>query len=183
MVRGATRELRNVPSVGVGQAYENIIENKTGALFSLTTRYGAIAAGCPPEMTEPCADFGMLTGKAMQIADDVSDLESLLSGKRSSIGGSEAILLRCCLSQTGGHQDVLDLDARPPVTPIGTERRKDIEDIMNRYLDTAIRSAIEAALKLQLIRSSVGKIGTDHAVPKLQNIPTEIAAMVLNERK
>jgi geranylgeranyl diphosphate synthase, type II len=183
MVRGATRELKNVPAFGVGQSYDSIIENKTGVLFCLTARYGAMAAGCSPRMTELCSEFGMLTGKAMQIADDVADLRSLLSGKKARIGGSEAILLRLCLGQTSTRAEDLDDDVRGPGGPIDTERRKDIEEILGKYLASAIDDAVRAAQRIQAERGQGGTNPSDGNVPELGQIPAEIAAMVLNEGK
>jgi geranylgeranyl diphosphate synthase type II len=184
MVNGATRELKNVPSFGVAQAYDSIIEKKTGVLFCLAARYGAMAAGCPSIMTEQCSEFGMLTGKAMQIADDVADLRSLLNGKKARIGGSEAILLRLCLGQTAERTEDLERDMHEPVRPIGTERRKDMEDIMGRYLAKAIEDAVGAAQKLHSEECEGEKRNRhDHRIPELSRIPSEIATMVLNEEK
>ena len=184
MVKGATREMRSVPPFGMGEAYDGIIENKTGILFGLAARYGAMAAGCSSATTELCSEFGMLTGKAMQIADDVTDLESLLNGKKAGIGGSEAILIRCCLGQTQEGREDLDREMPEQVRPIGTAHRKDIEDILSRYLEKAIENAVYAAQRL------TGGPGAeemekrlDRDVPELRRIPAEIVAMVLNERK
>jgi geranylgeranyl diphosphate synthase, type II len=176
MVKAATRELNAVPSFGMGPTYENIIENKTGTLFSLAGYYGAIAAGCPTDVVRKCSDFGMLTGKAMQIADDISDLESLFNGKKASIGGSEAMLLRCCLGQKGMRSAD---EMEGPVSSIGSDRRKDVQDTMNRHLQEAVRNAVGAA---------PGTIGArtceeESAIPLLTQLPAEIASMVLNERK
>jgi geranylgeranyl diphosphate synthase, type II len=183
MVRGATRELKSVPSFGVGQTYDRIIENKTGVLFCLTARYGAMAAGCSPEMTEKCADFGMLTGKAMQIADDVTDLRSLLNGQKAKIGGSEVILLRRCLGQTEGSED-LGQETYGPLRPIMTERRKDIEETLNKYLEAAIVDAVGVTPLIDGTRSTEErKDSADHDLPELHQVPAEIAAMVINERK
>jgi geranylgeranyl diphosphate synthase type II len=182
MVRGATRELKSTPSFGVGQTYESIIENKTGVLFSLTARYGAKAAGCSPGMTERCAEFGMLTGRAMQIADDVADLRSLLNGHKSKIGGSEVILLRRCLGQTGEGDEDLAPGTYGPLRPIVTERRKDIEETLNKYLEAAIKDAVGMTPIADNARSGEeGKDRIDHYLPELHQIPAEIAMMVMNE--
>jgi len=183
MVRGASMEMKGVPPFTVGTTYDSIIENKTGLLFGLAARYGAMAAGCPAATTELCSEFGRLTGKAMQIADDVTDLESLLSGKKAGIGGSEAILLRCCLGQTQGTEDP-DRNVPEQVDPLGTARRKDVEDMLGRYLDTAIREAVEAAQRLmEAHRQDERSDRPCGEVPELHRIPGEIAAMVLGERK
>jgi geranylgeranyl diphosphate synthase type II len=182
MVRGASREMKGVPSFSAGEMYDGIIENKTGHLFGLAARYGAMAAGCTEEMMEWFSEFGRLTGKAMQIADDLADLEGLLNGKKAGISGSEAILLRCCLGQIKDATDDPDRDEGEHIDPLGKARRKDIEEILNRYLEVAINNAAAAALKLvgaDLVQSS----RRDHEIPGLPGIPADIAKMVLMERK
>jgi geranylgeranyl diphosphate synthase type II len=184
MVQGASMEMKGVPPFRVGVTYDSIIENKTGLLFGLAARYGAMASGCSPATTELCHEFGRLTGKAMQIADDVTDLESLLNGKKTGIGGSEAILLRCCLGQTNEGREDPDPNVHEQVNPLGNARRKDIEDRLRRYLDAAIDDAVGAAQRL--LEGNGKDEQRDRAgseIPELQRIPAEITAMVLNERK
>jgi geranylgeranyl diphosphate synthase type II len=183
MVQGASMEMKGVPPFTVGATYDNIIENKTGLLFGLAARYGAMAAGCSPAMTELCSEFGRLTGKAMQIADDVTDLESLLSGKKTGIGGSEAILLRCCLGQTHQGGEDPERNVNEKVNPLGNVSRKDIEDRLGRYLDTAINDAVSAAQRLMGGNGDEQGDRAGREVPDMKRIPAEIAAMVLNERK
>ena len=183
MVRGASMELKGVPPFTVGTTYDSIIENKTGLLFGLAARYGAMAAGCSSVTTELCSEFGMLTGKAMQIADDVTDLESLLSGKKTTIGGSEAILLRCCLGQTQGTTET-DRSVPEQVNPLGMARKKDVEDMLGRYLDAAIGEAVDAARRLMGGHREEGSTDRlDRRVPEMNRIPAEIAAMVFSQRK
>jgi geranylgeranyl diphosphate synthase, type II len=175
MVRAATRETMGVPSFGVGQAYDGIIENKTGALFGLAARFGGCAAGCPDHIVELLAEYGLLTGKAMQVADDIADLGQLLNGRSPGIAGSEAILLRCCLDQT---QDGEAPAKGPsiPTGPIGSARRRDIEGIAGRYLQARIEEAEGAARRLDPIGGS-GR----HDLPDLRTVPEEIASMILRE--
>jgi hypothetical protein len=183
MVQGASMEMKSVPPFTVGVTYDSIIENKTGLLFGLAARYGATAAGCSPATTELCYEFGRLTGKAMQIADDVTDLESLLSGKKTGIRGSEAILLRCCLGQAHEGGEGPERNVNEQVNPLGTARRKDIEDRLGRYLDAAIDDAVGAAQRL--LEGAGEDEQRDRAgreVPDMKRIPAEITAMVLNER-
>ncbi|HVO77641.1 MAG TPA: polyprenyl synthetase family protein, partial [Methanomassiliicoccales archaeon] len=79
MVRGvreeATRSVNPTP-----ERYERIISLKTGALFGLAARYGAFAADADSDVLEAMSEFGMWTGRAMQIADDVADLRLALEG-------------------------------------------------------------------------------------------------------
>lgn len=87
MARGVLKELSGLSATGV---YDTIISLKTGVLFGLATRWGAIAAGMTADEIEGFYNYGLHTGKAMQIADDINDIE------HGKIGfGSELILLKC----------------------------------------------------------------------------------------
>jgi geranylgeranyl diphosphate synthase, type II len=181
MVHGASREMKGAPSFNVGETYDGIIEDKTGRLFGLAARYGAMAAGFTSEMAERCSEFGMLTGKAMQIADDITDLEALLNGKKAGINGSEAILLRCCLGQIKEGSEDRNGDVHED--PLGKARRKDIERILDGYLEIAIKNAETAVQGFTEAIVRGNRDDCDLDVPELQSVPAEIANMVLNERK
>ena len=49
---------------------------KTGSLFAFCGEAGALAAGAPPDVVSALRDFGMRSGSAFQIADDLLDFES-----------------------------------------------------------------------------------------------------------
>jgi len=53
--------------------YINIISGKTAALISSACRIGAILGSLPEEKEEALASFGMKTGIAFQMADDILD--------------------------------------------------------------------------------------------------------------
>ncbi|HEY3420122.1 MAG TPA: polyprenyl synthetase family protein [Methanomassiliicoccales archaeon] len=183
MVQGASREMRGAPSVGVKETYDGIIEMKTGQLFGLAARYGALVAGCTPEVTEMCSEFGNLTGRAMQIADDVTDLEALLNGKKAGIRGSEAILLRCCLGRIGEPPEEVERDVGGDVGPLDKAHRQDIEKALGGYLEAAIKNAVGAVHRLM---EGIGPQVQDNGnqkLPELGSVPAEIAAMVLKEAK
>lgn len=55
------------------EEYIDIISAKTGALISASCRIGAILGLLPKEMEDALARFGMKTGIAFQIADDILD--------------------------------------------------------------------------------------------------------------
>jgi geranylgeranyl pyrophosphate synthase len=66
--------------------YEKIIRLKTGILFGTACELGAIAAGAPAELREAAYRYGLITGDAYQIADDLEDLRALASGKAARMG-------------------------------------------------------------------------------------------------
>lgn len=60
------------PSITVEEYYK-IISAKTGILISAACRIGAILAGQSEEREKAMADFGLKTGIAFQLADDILD--------------------------------------------------------------------------------------------------------------
>ncbi len=55
------------------EEYMDIISGKTAALISSACRIGAILGSLPEEKEEALANFGMKTGIAFQMADDILD--------------------------------------------------------------------------------------------------------------
>lgn len=55
------------------EEYYTIISAKTGILISTACRIGAILGGQPAEREEALAEFGLKTGIAFQLADDILD--------------------------------------------------------------------------------------------------------------
>lgn len=75
--RGQTRELVSVFRVDrTQQEYLNVIGRKTGALFGLAGRVGALAGCAPAEAAEAHERFGRTWGTAFQLADDLADFTS-----------------------------------------------------------------------------------------------------------
>lgn len=95
MVRSVARELSGVPHLPAAELYDAVVAGKTGRLFSLAAAWGAMAAGEGEAVVGAFADYGLSAGKAMQIADDITDLHALAGGLRDCRSGSEALLLRC----------------------------------------------------------------------------------------
>ncbi|WP_292392201.1 polyprenyl synthetase family protein [Methanoculleus sp. UBA303] len=95
MVRGVAWEMLEEARLPVVELYDAIITRKTGCLFSLAAAWGAMAAGGDDGIVAMFADYGLSAGKAMQIADDITDLHALAAGSRGCRPGSEALLLRC----------------------------------------------------------------------------------------
>lgn len=56
--------------------YRKIIRLKTGILFGTACELGAIAADAPMEAREAAYQYGLRTGEAYQIADDLEDLRA-----------------------------------------------------------------------------------------------------------
>ena len=94
MCYGVLKEItKDLPATRI---YEIVIDKKTGVLFSLAARFGAMAAEASKEDVEMMAKFGLHLGRAYQIADDIEDFINVVSQKKTpdAITGTEFILLR-----------------------------------------------------------------------------------------
>jgi heptaprenyl diphosphate synthase len=56
--------------------YIQVLADKTGSLIATAGRFGAMFAGCPPEVVDVLVAYGEQVGVAFQLADDVIDLVS-----------------------------------------------------------------------------------------------------------
>jgi heptaprenyl diphosphate synthase len=56
--------------------YLQVLADKTGSLIATSARFGAMFAGCAPEVLDVVAAYGERVGVAFQLADDVIDLAS-----------------------------------------------------------------------------------------------------------
>jgi heptaprenyl diphosphate synthase len=82
--------------------YLDVLADKTGSLIATSARFGAMFAGCTPDVVEQVAQYGELAGVAFQIADDVLDIrsEGEVSGKtpgtdlREGVATMPVLLLR-----------------------------------------------------------------------------------------
>src|SRR4051795_8909317 len=63
--------------------YLQVLADKTGSLIATAARFGAMFAGCAPEVLDVVSAYGERVGVAFQLADDVIDLASdgAVSGK------------------------------------------------------------------------------------------------------
>jgi geranylgeranyl pyrophosphate synthase len=98
MVSGAVKELFKNPDLPASKLYDMIITHKTGRLFSLAAKWGYMAAlGLPKDAPGAFifGNYGLHCGKAMQTADDITDLYEIMGGEKTSNFGSEILLLSC----------------------------------------------------------------------------------------
>ncbi len=61
-----------------GTTYQKIISLKTGTLFAVACRLGAIAAGAEDELKEKAYQYGMIVGEGYQLADDLKEIRNHL---------------------------------------------------------------------------------------------------------
>ncbi|MBE6692593.1 MAG: polyprenyl synthetase family protein [Ruminococcaceae bacterium] len=63
-----------------------LVDLKTGALFSCACMLGCISASATPEMIDAAEKFGLYTGRAFQITDDLLDIHSTPEELGKTIG-------------------------------------------------------------------------------------------------
>ncbi|GAB4413100.1 MAG: polyprenyl synthetase family protein [Thermodesulfovibrionales bacterium] len=68
------------------EEYYRIISAKTGALISAACRIGGILGGLPPEKEDALGRFGMKTGIAFQMTDDILDYMAEEKGLGKKLG-------------------------------------------------------------------------------------------------
>jgi heptaprenyl diphosphate synthase len=56
--------------------YVQVLSDKTGSLIATSARFGAMFAGCGPDVLDVLIEYGEKVGVAFQLADDVIDLAS-----------------------------------------------------------------------------------------------------------
>jgi heptaprenyl diphosphate synthase len=56
--------------------YLHVLADKTGSLIATSARFGAMFAGCAPDIVQQVTRYGELAGVAFQLADDVIDVRS-----------------------------------------------------------------------------------------------------------
>jgi len=116
MCKGVVAEItKELPATVL---YDTIISRKTGSLFSLAARFGAMAAGAPDDEVEEMARFGLQLGNTYQIQDDIQDLLDVIVGEKTAdpITGTEFMLLKCLQVDDLTKQlieDILDCKVEP----------------------------------------------------------------------
>lgn len=80
MARGAFQEVLDAQP-----SYRRIIQWKTGSLFAAAARLGALAADAEPRLLEAAYEYGMRTGEAYQMADDLADEPARLPQMRQAM--------------------------------------------------------------------------------------------------
>ncbi|WP_270887345.1 polyprenyl synthetase family protein [Pedococcus sp. 5OH_020] len=81
-VRLCAGQIRDARPAGPGDDpvdyYLGVLADKTGVLIATAARYGAMFAGCSPEVVETLREYGERLGMAFQLADDLIDISSEL---------------------------------------------------------------------------------------------------------
>ena len=119
--------------------YLQVLADKTASLIATSARFGAMFAGCRPDVVRTVTQFGEVVGVAFQLADDVIDLTSdgSVTGKtpgtdlREGVPTMPALLLR----------------PRAARTPVGSRDR----DVV-ALLDSDLTSDADLAVAVEALR-------------------------------
>ncbi|AEG43384.1 polyprenyl synthetase family protein [Isoptericola variabilis] len=142
--------------------YLQVLSDKTASLLATSARFGAMFAGCPPEIVEAVAAYGERVGVAFQLADDVLDIASTgeESGKtpgtdlREHVPTMPVLLLRRRVERGEGTPADADLLARldgdlsDDAVLAGVVAELRGHEVLTRTRDLAVRWAREAAAEL-----------------------------------
>ena len=93
--------------------YLQVLADKTGSLIATSARFGAMFAGCAPDVVSQVTRYGELAGVAFQLADDVIDVRSdaATTGKtpgtdlREGVPTMPVLLLRRRVAKGGSAAD------------------------------------------------------------------------------
>lgn len=177
MCRGVIREALKQHTVTATALYELMITQKTGELFSLATQWGARAAGAPKVVVEDFRVYGLYTGMAMQMADDIADLSRIGEKRKKGGYGSEMFLLRCLTVDGLAKELVEDLKSRH-LHPSKIKYFMSQEGV-TRQLDEMLQ------VKIQMAEYRVSNYSLKATQPYgriLLDAPAEIAQMMKNEK-
>ncbi len=183
MVCGVIKELFNKPDLPATKLYDAITIKKTGKLFNLATIWGyqiahpinAIPCGCFSFDYCHVGDFGLQCGKAMQIADDIADINQLITNKKKGSFGSEILLLRCVAIDSLVKELIREIKKQS----IDMSKLKDLwsqeslQKTLYTILDKEISKAVKAAVNINVRYDEYKKI--------MLSAPKEITDMMLKE--
>ena len=178
MVLGAIKELFSSPDLPASKLHDMIITQKTGRLFALAAQWGSIAAGYLPDgdSVKAFTKVGLHCGKAMQIADDIVDLNEIAAGGKKSGFGSEVLLLNCIGIDGLIKEFVTDFNRCDLDFSKISRSRVAIRTALHDKSFMAVKTAVKCLGKLheETIVDAEGK-------ELLEDIPCAIAKMMFDE--
>ena len=181
MVSGVLKELMRDPQLPASKIYDMIIKQKTGKPFGLAASWGYLAGlngkgNGLHNQARRWMSYGIHVGKAMQIADDIVDLQQIMRSKRKTGLGSELLLLRCVTAERLAKElfsDIKRLD-------LHFEKAKEL------WSDKGAQESLNQKLRFEIERAAsiVDDIDPPNKVPRdlLRTAPEDIVDIMLSER-
>ena len=182
MVSGVLMEVIDDPDMPASKVYDIIIRQKTGKPFGLAASWGYLAGlngkknggnGHASKWTS----YGIHVGKAMQIADDMTDLKQILQTKKKTGYGSELLLLRCVTAERLAKELFSDIKHMT----LHFEKAKEL------WSSDGIQASLREMLKKEVAaaRVCVLELGLPQSAKRdlLISAPEEIAHAMLTEKR
>jgi len=179
MTSGAFKELWRQKGLSASKLYDVVVTQKTGELFALAASYGAASTLPAPiegSFVGAFRAYGLHVGKAMQIADDFTDIARAVRGEGSKVPGSEMLLRRCVTADGLAKELATDLKGKAP-KPSKIKFLWQKEGVQRRLSNLMFDECRLAQVALD--RLEVELIVRD--VVNLKAAPGEIAGMMLAE--
>lgn len=184
MVTGVLKEVLHGPELPASKIYDVIIKQKTGKPFGLAASWGFLAGSngrrAHVRDRKLWEAYGTHVGKAMQIADDMTDLERVILSGKSSGYGSELLLLRCVTAERLAKELFTDIRKLDLHLSRAREKTRElwnsdgVQASLRRRLDREVAAAKEQVLAMQLRDARREQM--------LLDLPAEVSEIMLAER-
>lgn len=178
MVSGVLKEVLHDSELPASKIYDLIIKQKTGKPFGLAASWGYLAGlngkknGANGQLQKWTA-YGIHVGKAMQIADDIADLDQVMRTRKKAGVGSELLLLRCVTAERLAKELFSDIRKMTLHFEKAKElwSREGVQESLRLKLQKEITAAQETVLDIRLPRAANKNL--------LISAPEEIARIML----
>ncbi len=185
MVTGVLKELVHRPELPASKIYDIIIKQKTGEPFGLAASWGYLAAmngrRSARQHQRLWRAYGTHVGKAMQIADDIVDLEeAVLTGRRTGYG-SEFLLLRCVTAERLAKELLADIRKLDLHLARAREKTRELWSSEGVQASLAARLDVEIDAAVDVVKA-IGLHDSRHEA-MLMRLPREIADIMLVEKR
>ncbi|GAB3759026.1 MULTISPECIES: polyprenyl synthetase family protein [Yimella] len=155
--------------------YLDVLADKTGSLIATAARYGAMFSGAADDVVETLTKYGELVGMVFQLADDVLDVSSDVSGKPAGTDlreGVRTLPVLYALASTDPADDRLkELVSRPLTDPA-----EHAEALALLRAHPALQQAREHTVAVAAsARALLDGLGDSDAVQTLRALPEGVA--------
>ncbi|WP_182112093.1 polyprenyl synthetase family protein [Actinotalea sp. JY-7876] len=162
--------------------YLQVLSDKTGSLIATSARFGAMFAGCGPEIVATLTQYGEKVGVAFQLADDVIDLTSVgdQSGKtpgtdlREKVPTMPVLLLR---RRAAGPEGTDEDRALVALLDSDLSADADLDDAVRRLRSHPVVAETRARA-VQYADEAVAALGTLPAGPVRDSLVSFTRALV-----
>ncbi|MBC9956271.1 polyprenyl synthetase family protein [Yimella sp. cx-51] len=159
--------------------YLGVLADKTGSLIATAARYGAMFGGAQPAVVEAMRQYGELVGMVFQLADDVLDISSDVSGKEPGTDLREGVrtlpVLYALASTDPADARLQALISKPITDP---DEHAEALALLRRHpaLERARQRTLAVAAQA---RALLEPLGESDALSVLRELPDSVASRSL----